>query len=193
MKNTQQICPQTDSPENSNRTEMTQLVRCETCLNHFKAASVGSLELLYSHTTQEFGKTPSMFHNEGLDTPPTPPTTGDVPLTQAGLYLVGCRGSCLWVVSARFLLLDLDPRHRGRIQGIQEACRLHCCSKTIRQLEIQQLLLLERMLGMNLRCAGMILTLISLAEFDGVFKGLYFFSKGVFSNGPELMKRNKQA
>lgn len=65
--------------------------------------------------------------------------------------------------------------------------------KTIRQLEIQHLLLLERMLGLNLRCAGMILTLISLAEFDGVFKGLYFFSKGVFSNGPELIKRNKRA
>lgn len=113
--------------------------------------------------------------------------------TDTSVYLVRCRGSCLWVVSTRFLLLDLDPRNGGRIQGIQEACRLHCCSKTIRQLEIRHLLLLERMLGLNLRCAGMILTLISLAEFDGVFKGLYFFSKGVFSNGPELMKRNKQA
>lgn len=39
----------------------------------------------------------------------------------------------------------------------------------------------------------MILTLISLAEFEGVFKGLYFFSKGVFSRGPELMKINKEA
>lgn len=39
----------------------------------------------------------------------------------------------------------------------------------------------------------MILTLISLAELEGVFKGLYFFSKGVFSKGPELKKSNKDA
>lgn len=42
--------------------------------------------------------------------------------------------------------------------------------------------------GLDSRCAGMILTLISLAELEGVFKGLYFFSKGVFSKGPELKK-----
>lgn len=174
---------------------MTQLLRCETFQNHFKAASVGRLELLNIQTIQEFGKTPSMFHNEGLDTPSGERRTrlSTSHWHKRGLYLVRCRGSCLWVGTTRFLLLDLDPRHGGRIQGIQEACRLHCCSKTTRQLEIQHLLLLERMLGMNLRCAGMILTLISLAEFDGVFKGLYFFSKGVFSNGPELTKRNKQA
>lgn len=39
----------------------------------------------------------------------------------------------------------------------------------------------------------MILTLISLAELEGVFKGLYFFSKGVFSKGPELKKSNRDA
>lgn len=47
--------------------------------------------------------------------------------------------------------------------------------------------------GLDSRCAGMILTLISLAELEGVFKGLYFFSKGVFSKGPELKKTNKDA
>lgn len=36
------------------------------------------------------------------------------------------------------------------------------------------------------RCAGMILTLISLVELDGVFRGLYFFSSGGLSKGPEL-------
>lgn len=35
----------------------------------------------------------------------------------------------------------------------------------------------------------MILTLISLAELDGVFRGLYFFSRCGVSNGPELMEK----
>lgn len=168
---------------------MTQLVRCETFQNQFEATQHRYHTRLWKNSI-----------NEGLETPSgesgtlwSPPTTVDAHWHERGLYLVRCRGSCLWVVSTGFLLLDLDPRHGGRVQGIQEARRLHCCSKTIRQLEIQPLLLLERVLGLNLRCAGMILTLISLAEFDGVFKGLYFFSKGVFSNGPELTKRNKQA
>lgn len=39
----------------------------------------------------------------------------------------------------------------------------------------------------------MILTLISLAELEGVFSGLYFFSKGVFSKGPELKRRDEDA
>lgn len=37
----------------------------------------------------------------------------------------------------------------------------------------------------------MILTLISLAELDGVFRGLYFFSRCGVSGGPELMKEKK--
>ena len=37
----------------------------------------------------------------------------------------------------------------------------------------------------------MILTLISLAEFEGVFRGLYFFSRGGASDGPELLDNNK--
>lgn len=53
MKNRQRICSQTDSPENSRRTEMTQMVGCETFQNHFKAASVGSLVLLNMDTIQE--------------------------------------------------------------------------------------------------------------------------------------------
>lgn len=35
----------------------------------------------------------------------------------------------------------------------------------------------------------MILTLISLAELDGVFRGLYFFSRCGVSDGPELMEK----
>lgn len=42
----------------------------------------------------------------------------------------------------------------------------------------------------NLRWAGMILTLISLAELEGVFRGLYFFSRGGASDGPELFNAN---
>lgn len=44
----------------------------------------------------------------------------------------------------------------------------------------------SRLKRSNLRCAGMILTLISLAELEGMFRGLYFFSRGGASNGPEL-------
>lgn len=33
----------------------------------------------------------------------------------------------------------------------------------------------------------MIFTLISLVEFDGVFRGLYFFSRGGVSEGPEML------
>lgn len=106
-------------------------------------------------------------------------------------YLVGGGRYCFCTVAPRLLLLDLDPRHRSRIQGIQEACWLHCCSKASRQLWTPAPRLCCS-LGFNLRCAGMIFTLISLVEFDGVFKGLYFFSKGVFSKGPELKKRNEQ-
>lgn len=42
--------------------------------------------------------------------------------------------------------------------------------------------------GLNIRCAGMIFTLISLAELEGVFRGLYFFSSGGASAGPELVE-----
>lgn len=38
----------------------------------------------------------------------------------------------------------------------------------------------------------MILTLISLAELDGVLRGLYFFSRCGVSVGPELGKDDKQ-
>lgn len=38
----------------------------------------------------------------------------------------------------------------------------------------------------------MILTLISLAELEGIFRGLYFFSKGGASVRPELLRENKQ-
>lgn len=38
----------------------------------------------------------------------------------------------------------------------------------------------------NSRCAGIILTLISLAELEEIFRGLYFFSRGGMSPEPEL-------
>lgn len=97
MKNTQGICSQTDSPENNKGTEMAQLVKWEMLQNHFKAASVGGLELINIQTIQEFGKTPSMFHNKGLDTQEGvtggrvwlwSPTTVNVPLRQ--VWAVPC-------------------------------------------------------------------------------------------------------
>lgn len=39
----------------------------------------------------------------------------------------------------------------------------------------------------------MIFTLISLTEFDGVFRGLYFFSICGCSDGPELIKKHHRA
>lgn len=46
--------------------------------------------------------------------------------------------------------------------------------------------------GRNSRWGGMILTLISLAELDGVLRGLYFFSRCGTSMGPELVEDEKQ-
>lgn len=45
--------------------------------------------------------------------------------------------------------------------------------------------------GSYSRCAGMILTLISLAELDGILRGLYFFSSGGASEGLELFMKKK--
>lgn len=104
-------------------------------------------------------------------------------------HLVWCRWDSFGVsrTGSRLLLLDFDPRHRGRVQRIQKPCALHGCSgdkHTV--ISVEHGLWTMRSYSLDLRGAGMSFTLISLVEFEGVFRGLYFFSRGGVSEGPVL-------
>lgn len=116
---------------------------------------------------------------------------GETALVPAGLLVPGFFFLILIPGTGAEFRASRKPVHSIAAMTTQGSSEHHSCYSTIILLIYRYNLILSSHVCSHLRCAGMILTLISLAELEGVFRGLYFFSRGGASNGPELQRENK--